>query len=204
MDGDQFLKRLRPAEAVSGALTSSESRLRILHPVVHPPAGSPAVNPAHALRRGTVRTETIRYDGVWRPIRFFLTAGQMSGHTGAAALLGSPSEAEWLLAERIHDADRFRDALKDKGIRLCIQGRTSRGKLPATSIDHSATIVWMLRRAKRADQSAMPAFVSPCQIVAMSASRRNGDRARCSPIVYFELIVFNSAQMRRASSTSPR
>jgi IS5 family transposase len=47
---------------------------------------------------------------------------------GAAALLGSPSKAEWLLADRGHDADWFREALKDKGIKPCIPGRKSRGK----------------------------------------------------------------------------
>ena len=33
-----------------------------------------------------------------------------------------------MLADRGHDADWFREALKDKGIRACIPGRTSRGK----------------------------------------------------------------------------
>ena len=37
-------------------------------------------------------------------------------------------KAEWLLADRGYDADRFRDALKDKGIKPCILGRKSRGK----------------------------------------------------------------------------
>jgi transposase len=48
--------------------------------------------------------------------------------TDAAALPGSLPKAEWLLADRSHDADWFRDALKDKGIKPCIPGRTSRGK----------------------------------------------------------------------------
>jgi hypothetical protein len=34
------------------------------------------------------------------PIRFFMTAGQVSDYTGAAALLGSLPKAEWLLADR--------------------------------------------------------------------------------------------------------
>ena len=34
----------------------------------------------------------------------------------------------FLTADRGQDADRFRDALKDKGIHPCIPGRTSRGK----------------------------------------------------------------------------
>jgi transposase len=57
-----------------------------------------------------------------------MTAGQVSDHTGAAALPGSLPAAEWLIADRGHDADWFRDALKDKGIRPCIPGRKSRGK----------------------------------------------------------------------------
>jgi transposase len=56
-------------------------------------------------------------------------AGQrVSDHTGAAALLGSLPKAEWLLADRGYDADSFREALKDKGIKPCIPGRKSRGK----------------------------------------------------------------------------
>lgn len=63
-----------------------------------------------------------------RPIRFFMTAGEVSDYTGAAALLASLPNAEWLLADRGYDADWFRDALKDKGIKPCIPGRKSRGK----------------------------------------------------------------------------
>jgi transposase len=67
-------------------------------------------------------------DADGRPIRFFMTAGQVSDYTGAAAVLCSLPSAEWLLAERGYDADWFRDALKDKGIKPCIPGRKSRGK----------------------------------------------------------------------------
>ncbi len=67
-------------------------------------------------------------DAKGRPIRFFLTAGQVSEYTGAAALLGSLPAAEWMLADRGYDADWFRDALKDKGTKPCIPGRKSRGK----------------------------------------------------------------------------
>ncbi|WP_349038859.1 transposase, partial [Pseudotabrizicola sp. 4114] len=48
--------------------------------------------------------------------------------TGSAALLGSLPSAEWRLADRGYDADWFRDALKDKGIRLCIPGWQGRGR----------------------------------------------------------------------------
>ena len=39
-------------------------------------------------------------DADGRPIRFFMTAGQVSDYTGAAALLGSLPSADWLLADR--------------------------------------------------------------------------------------------------------
>ena len=39
-------------------------------------------------------------DADGRPIRFFMTAGQVSDYTGAAALLDSLPKAEWLLADR--------------------------------------------------------------------------------------------------------
>lgn len=48
-----------------------------------------------------------------RPIRFFMTAGQVSDYTGAAAMLSSLPAAEWLLGDRGYDADWFRDVLKD-------------------------------------------------------------------------------------------
>ena len=63
-----------------------------------------------------------------RPIRFFMTAGQVGDDTGAAALLAVLPKAEWLLGDRGYDADWFRDAPKDKGIKPCIPGRKSRGK----------------------------------------------------------------------------
>ncbi|GBR54050.1 DDE transposase [Gluconobacter sphaericus NBRC 12467] len=60
--------------------------------------------------------------------RFFMTAGQSSDYTGAAALLDSLPMAQWMLADRGYDADWFRDALEAKGIKPCIPGRKSRGK----------------------------------------------------------------------------
>ena len=35
-----------------------------------------------------------------RPIRFYMTAGQVNDYAGAATLLGSLPLAEWLLADR--------------------------------------------------------------------------------------------------------
>ncbi len=67
-------------------------------------------------------------DAQGRPIRLFVTAGPVSGYTGAAAMLSSLPQAEWMLADRGYDADWFRDALKDKGIKACIPGRKGRKK----------------------------------------------------------------------------
>jgi transposase len=64
-----------------------------------------------------------------RPLKFFMTAGQLSDYTGAAAQLRSLPATEWMIADRGYDADRFREALKDKGIRPCIPDQTSRGKV---------------------------------------------------------------------------
>ncbi len=44
-------------------------------------------------------------DADGRPIRFFMTAAQVSDYTGAAALIGSLPKAGWLLADRGYDAD---------------------------------------------------------------------------------------------------
>ncbi|GCE80718.1 IS4 family transposase [Komagataeibacter oboediens] len=63
-----------------------------------------------------------------RPLDFFVTAGQISDYTGAAALLDGLPPAEWMLADRGYDADWFGDALEEKGIKPCIPGWKSRGK----------------------------------------------------------------------------
>ena len=56
-------------------------------------------------------------DAKGRQIRFYLSAGRMSDYTSAAALLGSLPKAGRLLADRGYDADCFREAVKDKGIK---------------------------------------------------------------------------------------
>ena len=66
-------------------------------------------------------------DAKGRPIRFFMSAGQVSDYTGAAALLGSLPKADWLLGDRGYDADWLRKAFEDKGIKACIPaGRLGR------------------------------------------------------------------------------
>ena len=64
-----------------------------------------------------------------RPIRFFITAGQVSDYTRAMALLNDLPDAEWLLADHGYDADCFREVLSDGGTRPCIPGRKSRDKV---------------------------------------------------------------------------
>ena len=67
-------------------------------------------------------------DSQGRPIDLFVTAGQVSDYIGARALLGSLPDVDWLLGDRGHDADWFREALKDKGIRARIPGQKQRKK----------------------------------------------------------------------------
>ena len=67
-------------------------------------------------------------DSHGRPLSFFVTAGQVSDYIGARALLSSLPSVDWLLGDRGYDADWFREALQDKGIRPCIPGRKSRSK----------------------------------------------------------------------------
>lgn len=74
-----------------------------------------------------------------RPIRLFIPAGQASDYTGAAALMNSLSEADWLLADTGYDSDWFCETLAAKGTKPCIPGRTSRKK----------TIKYDKRRYKR-------------------------------------------------------
>ena len=53
----------------------------------------------------------------------------MSDHIGARALCDSLPDVDRLLGDRGYDADRFREALKDKAIRACIHKRKQR-KVP--------------------------------------------------------------------------
>ncbi|HKK96909.1 MAG TPA: IS5 family transposase [Marivita sp.] len=62
-------------------------------------------------------------DSQGRPINLFVTAGQVSDYIGAQALLSGLANVKWLLGDRGYDADWFREAFKDKGIRACIRGR---------------------------------------------------------------------------------
>ena len=63
-------------------------------------------------------------DTIGRPIRFFMTAGQVSDYTGARALVSNLPAAE----RRGYDADWFCEALVNMGIKPCIPGRKSRIK----------------------------------------------------------------------------
>ena len=54
---------------------------------------------------------------------------RMSDYIGARALCDSLQNVDWLLGDRGYDADWFREALHDKGIRACIPGRKQR-KVP--------------------------------------------------------------------------
>lgn len=58
-------------------------------------------------------------DALGRPIRMFLSAGNLSDCKGALALLSSLLKAKWLLADRGYDADWFRNALKERETEPC-------------------------------------------------------------------------------------
>ncbi len=71
------------------------------------------------------RLDAIR-DSKGRPIDVFVPAGQVSDYISARALLSNLPDVDQLLGDRGYDADWFRDALLDKGIRACIPGRKQR------------------------------------------------------------------------------
>ena len=65
-------------------------------------------------------------DTIERPIRFFMTAGQVSDYTGVRALVSNLPAAEWILGDQGYDADWFYEAHVNMGIKPCIPGRKSR------------------------------------------------------------------------------
>lgn len=70
-----------------------------------------------------------RDNGECRPLNLFINAGQVSDYIGTRALPSSLPDVDWLLGDRRHDVNWFREALKDTGIRACIPGRKQR-KVP--------------------------------------------------------------------------
>ncbi len=68
-------------------------------------------------------------DVAGRSLRLFLTAGQRSDYIGVRALLDALPPAIYILADRGYDADWYREALENKGIKPCIPSRKSR-KVP--------------------------------------------------------------------------
>jgi transposase len=95
-------------------------------------------------------------DANGRPISLFMTAGQVSDYTGAAALFDSVPKAQWLLGDRGYDADWFREASQAKGITPCIPGRKSRNepvkydKLRYKSLNHIEIMFGRLKDWRRA------------------------------------------------------
>jgi transposase len=65
-------------------------------------------------------------DSEGRPRTLFLTAGQISDYTGAAALLSTLPPAKALLADKGYDADWFREALADRNYKACIPSKSNR------------------------------------------------------------------------------
>jgi hypothetical protein len=80
-----------------------------------------------------------------RPLKFFMTAGQVRDDTCAATLPGSLPAAEWLIAVG-SDADWYLEALKDKGIGPCIRvgSRTARPSATTGADTSAATFLFWL------------------------------------------------------------
>ena len=57
-----------------------------------------------------------------------MTVKQVTDYIGARALPGSLPNVDWPLGDRGYDAEWFRGALQDKGIRACTLSRKQRNK----------------------------------------------------------------------------
>jgi len=62
-------------------------------------------------------------DALGRPIRLFLTEVNVGDCNGARALLAFLPDAKWMLADRGHDADCYRNGLKQRNTESCIPSR---------------------------------------------------------------------------------
>ena len=63
-----------------------------------------------------------------RPLIMLLSEGQMSDYKGAALMLNALPKAKELLGDRGYDADWFRHALTERGIKACIPSKSNRKK----------------------------------------------------------------------------
>jgi hypothetical protein len=98
-----------------------------------------------------------------RPIRFFITAGQVSDYTDAMALLSSLPDADWLLADRGYDADWFREALANKGTKPCIPGTNPATRSSGTinAVTDAATVSNACLAGSKTGDASQPAIVAP-------------------------------------------
>ena len=78
-------------------------------------------------------------DANGRPLSFFITAGQVSDYTGAAALLDDLPKAKWMLADRGYDSDALRTTMAKRGAWANIKPMPNRVNVPAFS-------PWLYRR----------------------------------------------------------
>ncbi|MDR0679635.1 MAG: transposase [Puniceicoccales bacterium] len=58
-------------------------------------------------------------DGLGRPVRLLLIAGNVSDIVGAGELLKDLPEASYLLADKRYDAHWFREGLRQRRVKLC-------------------------------------------------------------------------------------
>jgi transposase len=65
-------------------------------------------------------------DANGRPLNFFITAGQINEYTGAARHARRLTQSQVDAGRRGYDAEWFRDAVEQKGIKRCIPSRKSR------------------------------------------------------------------------------
>jgi transposase len=70
-------------------------------------------------------------DGVGRPVRFHLTAGQISAFRGADVLLADlPDKTEEVIGDRGYDSNRIRLSLAERNITACIPPKKNRKSKP--------------------------------------------------------------------------
>ena len=127
-------------------------------------------------------------DSQGRPLNLFVTAGQVGDDIGARALPSSLPDVDWLLGDRGYDADWFREALKDKGIRTCIPGR----KQPNTPVKYNKRhykrrnrIEIMFRRLK--DWRRVATRYDKCPKILLSAVNACVDPSPLSSSIGYEM-----------------
>ncbi|WP_221223410.1 transposase, partial [Acetobacter oeni] len=115
-------------------------------------------------------------DGQGWPVRFHLTAGQVSDFRGADVLLADlPTETHEVLGDRDYDSDKIRHSLDEQNITACIPPGKNRRSKPFYSWHLYQKRLLAQRMSPEPSGQAVVALMSAVQQFVCAFRKRTGD-----------------------------